>query len=271
MLPDCDVPLARARAPERPRPAVTFAYLRDLLELYPLSAYDIGTAVSALQTRYPNYPCSQINYPDGPWPREKPYFVVHSHLSNDASMAVHNLRLAGRTLNETEEKYLHLLLQHWCGWSATSVAHHNDSWIKYIQHHFRQYEGHTLFPVLDTISLPEEVDLFPPGLAPSSPTFLLLADSTSYYFYIFDTDELLRAGSSLEEVYNGLREAKHFIQGENKWMVMPHSGIEYDYPCYFPQWGSNGNRRERQWRLYDPIEEFVPRSLIEDDSDTDEE
>ena len=58
-----------------------------------------------------------------------------------------NFSLVGGTLHQKEEKYLDYLLQHPCGWSATSTSYHKNSCFKNIQHQF--FKGKELFSILD--------------------------------------------------------------------------------------------------------------------------
>jgi hypothetical protein len=84
------------------------------------------------------------------------FVMYRSHLSiNGKEKATQNLSLAGRTLDQIEENCLDYLLQHPCGWSATSTSHRKDSCFKYIQHQFFQdvalRPGKTLQEVYDGI------------------------------------------------------------------------------------------------------------------------
>jgi hypothetical protein len=188
-------------------------------------------------------------------------------------MAVNNLELAGRILDETEEKYLDYLLQHRTGWSGTSSDHHNDSCFKYIQHQFHP-QGE-LFPILDDMTWPEETPSFPSAFSPGSPTMFLMSDSTWYFIYLFETDELLKAGKSLQDVYNGLREGRHrwWEANQNRWETIPNTGVEYDHTAYFPDWRRlDGRRGGDWWEAIRPASEiFVPKILVESDGDDDED
>lgn len=262
-------------------PAGPSADLQNLLDQYPETAAEIPRMVWALHARYPTLPPSQVNYPDGPWPRRRPYWYYHSHYTIDKQMAVNNLQLAGRILDQTEDKYLDYLLEHSTGWSGTSSDHHNDSCFKYIQHQFHQ-EGE-LFPILDDMTWPEETPLFPSAFSPGSPWMFLLSDSTWYFIYLYDTDELLKAGKSLQDVYNGLREGRQHMNGWDgtlasmdpnriRWETMPNTGVEYNYTDYFPDWRSlDGRRGGVWWEAIRPVEIFVPIILPELDSDDDED
>jgi hypothetical protein len=88
--------------------------LSNLLKDYPSTAYEVELMVTALQTLYPQVAGPFINYPNGPFPEEKPYIVCRSHLINDAQnvqMVVENIKATGRLLDSSDEKYLHYILQ----------------------------------------------------------------------------------------------------------------------------------------------------------------
>ena len=254
-----------------PSREVTIFDLLNLLDQYPETAAEIARMISALHTRYPTLPPPKVNYPDGPWPREKPYWVHHSHLTNDRQMAINNLGLAGRILDETEDKYLDYLLQHPTGWSATSCNHHNDSCFKYIQHQFHP-QGE-LFPILDDMTWPEEAASFASRICPGEPIMFLLSDSTWYFVYLFETDELLKAGKTLQDVYHGFREGQHSQMSKNRWETMSDTGVEYDHWDYFSDWRwLHGPHGEARWEAVRPaLEIFVPKILDESDGDEDED
>ena len=161
-------------------------------------------------------------------------------------MAVDNNTKTGRRLNTSEEEYLRHILYFQSGWSATTPAHHDDSWVHYIKHQFRHIEN--LHPILDDMTWPEEISLLPPAIFPGGPGELLLANSTMFYFYIYDPEILFRAGSTLEEVYWGLREWKWVYQNppEERWEMESDCGEEYDQTDYFPMWE---NKRDSDGRM----------------------
>ena len=120
--------------------------------------------------------------------------------------AVENVKKAGHTLDSNNEKYLRYVLCFFTGWSATSNEHQNDTWIKYIQHRFSHIEN--LIPILDDMTWPEEISSLPSGYGPGVPVFMLFANKDYFFVYYYEFDELLRAGSTLEEVYSGLHRRK---------------------------------------------------------------
>src|SRR5271170_7647451 len=98
-------------------------------------------------------------------------------------------------------KYLKLLLTHYSGWSATYVEHMHDPWVDCFRHSYPQFTG--LVPILDSLTYREELKYLPPGMIPVRPSFILLANSDSYF--VFETSDegpgLFRSGRTLEEVY----------------------------------------------------------------------
>ena len=110
---------------------------------------------------------------------------------------------------------------------------------------------------------PEEVGLFPSGYGAGGPGYLLLANSKAFYFYYYDTEELLNAGTTLEEVYWGLRDRKWCYQtpAEERWVVEPDNGEEYNTDDYFPMWTHEWH--EGQWSdvLATPLQPFIPHQV----------
>ncbi len=141
-------------------------------------------------------------------------------------MALDNIAKTGRILNTSEQKYLRFILSNPFGWSTTAPSHHEDSWVHYLKYRFSHIEN--LQPILDDMTWPEEVGLFPSGYGVGGPGYLLLANSKAFYFYYYDTEELLNAGTTLEEVYWGLRDRKWCYQtpAEERWVVEPDNGGE---------------------------------------------
>ena len=66
----------------------------------------------------------------------------------------------------------------------------------------------------------------------------------------------MRAGTTLEEVYWGLREGRWLYGEPNEWAIEPVNGEEYDRIDYFPMWMSEGPN----WVLDWPILPFIPHS-----------
>ena len=89
--------------------------------------------------------------------------------------------------------------------------------------------------------------------------FALLADSTHFYFYEFDGDALSKAGTTLENVYDGIQKRKWWPTVENPWEDVKDNGEEYDHHHYFPNW-TRGRKEygEEEYRLIDPIAALHP-------------
>ena len=248
----------------------SWCHLSNLLELYPSTADEVESTIVALQTTYPWIQTPQINHPDGPWPRAKPYYVHKSHIMTEDEnyrMAVDNIARTGRILDNEEDKYLQYLLCYPSGWSATSPLHHDDSWVHCIQYHFPHINN--LRPILDDMTWPEEIPLLAGDYGSGSAEFLLFANAETFYFYKFDSDGLFKAGNTLKEVYYGLLQQKWAWDEETQemWVVEPDNGEEYDMYDYFPVWrgvtDENGVRTEV---LAYPLLPFIPRQVDSDDS-----
>jgi hypothetical protein len=224
---------------------------------------EVQAAVEAWQHPFPGIPKPLFIFPGGPWPTLKPHYVHKGHLIEEPEnfkMAVDNIEMAGMTVGDSDKEYLRYILCYPSGWGSTHPSHHNDSWVHYVKHRFPQVEN--LYPVLDDMTWPEEIDKLPDGYGPGEPGYFLLANVTSFYFYYHLTDQLLRAGSSLKEVYLGLLDRKWCYQtpSEDQWFSESNNGEEYDLGDYFPLW--THNRREKctksSYVLVDPILPFIP-------------
>jgi len=235
--------------------------LDDLLKQYPSSEREVEAMVKALRTLCPQIPGPFINYPDGPFPAKRPYRVHRTHLIHDElnfQTAVENITKSGHSLNSTDVKYLRDVLCFFTGWSATSLKHHNDAWVKYIQHRFLQIKN--LFPILDDMTWPEEISSLPSEYGPGVPFFILFANKDYFFIYYYEFDELLRAGSTLEEVYQGLDQSKWSSMANERWLSEPDNGEEYETGNYFPEWKSLTAEGKSGWGLIYPQQDFIPYS-----------
>jgi hypothetical protein len=237
-------------------------HLEQLLESYPDTIDEIESTILALQVAYPWMPPPQINAPDGPWPTTKPHYVHKSHIMTEAEnirIAIENIARTGRILDDAEKEFLRYILSFRSGWSAVSPGHHEDSWVHYIKHQFSHIEN--LHPILDDMTWPEEVKLFVDEYGPGYPGYLLFANTTSFYFYVYDGDYLLKAGNTLEQVYWGLRQRRWIglDDSEEMWVMELDNGEEYDHYDYFPVWkgGVDENGRKSHVLSY-PLLPFVP-------------
>jgi hypothetical protein len=133
---------------------------------------------------------------------------VDKHLHSTFDDAVNNI---GASISEREKSYLQYLIQHPCGWSATPKQHRNASGFRYLSKLYPQIRG--LRPVLDDTVWPEEAKYFPSTMGISGPNWILFASVSGYYCYKFDYLTLFHAGSTLEEVFNGMRYFKYLGPG----------------------------------------------------------
>src|ERR1700737_1751570 len=180
------------------------------LEKYPSTSKEVRTAMHELQNSFPAPPSEIVE--SKVW--GKAYLRVNSHLKSDHANAVANIVRAGHVVSPVDEKYLRLILTHWCSWSATDSIHMRDSWIRYLQ---ASFELDDLSPILDSLVWPEEIPSFPKRHYPPDPSFFLLATPMSYYLFILEDHSLLRAGESLREVYDGLKEGRFHCTNEGDW------------------------------------------------------
>lgn len=180
----------------------TLYHLSQLLEGYPDTEDEVKSTTLVLQIAYPTIPTPQIDTPDGPWPTQKPYYIHKSHILTEKEniwIGMEIIARTGRTIDETEQKFLRHLLCYSTGWSASSSKHHEDARVHYIRHRFSHVDS--LQSILDDMTWPKEIELLPSDYGTGFPNYLLFANPTSFYFYHFDMDRLLRARNALKEVY----------------------------------------------------------------------
>jgi hypothetical protein len=203
--------------------------VETLLEKYPSTSKEVRAAMHELQTSFPAPPSEIVE--SKVW--GKGYLRVNSHLKSDYANAVANIARAGHVVSPVDEKYLRLILTHWCSWSATDSIHMRDPWIRYLQ---ASFELDDLSPILDSLVWPEEIHSFPKGHYPADPSFFLLATPKSYYLFILEDQSLLRAGESLREV---LKEGRFHCTNEGDWKLGVRSirSMEWDSRDYFPAYG----------------------------------
>jgi len=181
----------------------------------------------------------------------------NTHPSNLFISAVSNIERTGRSLGEEDRKYLRWLLTWYYGWSATPSAHFDDGCFKFIRY---CYPNLQLDPILDDITFPEEVAWMPCKRHITEPFFLLLASPTHYYVYAAFDYSMYEAGTTLKEVYEGLRntEAFHLGMKGSGWTEIEIRTLSprLDDSIIFPKYDSGV--------LIDEPDEFWP------DSDEDE-
>jgi len=208
-----------------------------------------------LETFYPHPPIHII--PKGAWPKEftncPNRVTVQTHLKSTFADAINRLKATGRTLSPKDEKYLRLLLTHWCGWSATYPEQMNAPWwADFFPVSYPQLKG--LVPILDSMTYMEELIDFPDGHHFKAPQFFLLATPDCYFVYdATDAEEgLLSAGETLEEVYHGLKEWRWAESSEDPWDLVEEEGCgDPSFPIYhrnengnFENWAVGARREE---------------------------
>jgi hypothetical protein len=216
------------------------SHILDLLETHNETSDQITSAIKDLNS------ISALHVeviPKGVWPKEPTSRIrVQTHLKSTFADAVNLLKSTSRALSTGDEKYLHLLLTHYCGWSATYPEHMNDPWVKFFQTRYPQLKG--LVPILDSMTYVEELVDFPERHDPKVPEFFLLATSDSYFVYnaIDGEDGLRTAGETLENVYDGLRDWRWADSSEDPWAFVEEEEW-LDPTQYFPHYyrKDNGN------------------------------
>ena len=237
--------------------------LRELLENYPSTADDVDAIVRIIREEYPVLPTSKIIYPGGVWPLDKPHYIHKPHLTDEPEsfeIALGNIAKTGKTLNSSEHIFLRYILDApFAGWSGTLSTHHDDAWMQYLRNRFSLLD---LVPILDDMTWSEEVAMLPLGYNVTGPEFALLSDRTNFYFYEFDADGLWKAGTMIEDVFEGMKKRKWWYDTKDRWEEVEGNEEEYDRFNYFPNW-----MRERQKDgslgghvLIDPLYPFVPHS-----------
>jgi hypothetical protein len=129
--------------------------------------------------------------------------------------------------------------------------------------HLRQLQ---LEPLLDDITLPEEIAWLPWKDVIAEASFLLLALPTRYYVYVLK-DGLFDAGTTLKDVYEGLRNTTttHSRMEGSGWpLAKPHNLSWWLAPFnWFPVY--------HRGELVDPVEHFFPGPSDSEDDDDDDE
>jgi hypothetical protein len=96
------------------------------------------------------------------------------------------------------------------------------------------------------------------------PTTILLASKDRYYIYQVETDELQDAGSTLEEVYYGLRRASSYdLIGDAMPYVPAFVETYCENYCYFPDYDW---KRKLMWEVI-PFHPQWPRKQLKDAED----
>jgi len=173
------------------------------------------------------------------WPTHNFKYRVNYHLCNLFQSAVSNVQRADHTLNDDDRKYLRLLVSFWRGWSATAISHMQDPAFCYLRHRYAAVGN--LEPILDDMTYPEEVLWMPRPIDCAIATTLLLATPDRFYVYVVELDTLFDSGSTLKEVYEGLKKAKSFdLMKGSGWKSVEPFEANLDSISYFPDYD---NRR----------------------------
>ena len=224
------------------------SYLVHSFETDDDPSHTITSALNDLRSVFP-LPSVQI-IPRGVWPYEANTPIsIQTHLKSNFADAVNILRATGRTVSEADEKYLRLLLTHQCGWSATYPEHMDDPWVEYFRTRYPQLKG--LVPILDSMTYLEELAYFPDGYTFRSPHFFLLATNDSYFVYdaTDGQEELLIAGETLEDVYNGMKDWRWADSSQDPWDIVKQERIPdtEPFPHYYRK--ESGNFGIHGWSI----------------------
>ena len=225
--------------------------INSLLRDHPANSPEVLSALKELQRFAPVPPSEVIDA--SIW--GKADLRVNSHIESSTARAISNIEMTGRRVTLADKRYLRLILTHRCGWSATNARHRHDGWVHYVRALFPQVGA--LVPVLDSLVWPEEVDSYPKGRVPPEPEFFFFATEHSYYVFVLDELSLFRAGSSLAEVYDGLKAGRFHGDKDGDWVAEELCpGFEaWDSRDYFPVYARrNGGKLEQ----LNELKEFVP-------------
>jgi len=209
------------------------SHIKTLLSTHDETSDAVTSALEELRFWYHLPPIQVI--PKGVWPNEPNCYVsIQTHLKSTFADAINLLKATGRDLSVSDKKYLHLLLTHVCGWSATYPDHMNDSWIKFFHIRYPQLEG--LMPSLDSMTYQEELIDFPEDHNFREPRFFLLATFDQYFIWDasdWGQDGLFLAGDTLEDVYDGLKNWRWAESSEDMWPMVEDGGEYLDPGSYF--------------------------------------
>jgi hypothetical protein len=184
-------------------------------------SYDPDEAQKALDSLQIAYPVPPTEIVDAViWDSGRPVLRYNTHFKADVRDAIRNIRFSSHAFHPSDHHWLQLIHSHWCGWSATTVRHRGDGWVKFVQDTYRHLLG--LVPILDSLAFPEDLAHYPDGRRPPEPSLFLFATMQYYYVYDFEEGGLSRAGETLEEVYTGLKEMK-YRRYDSPWPVEPQS------------------------------------------------
>lgn len=205
--------------------------LKDLLPVHDPSSEQVQIALRQLALSMPFHPPPRIIRGEPCVRRAR----VEAHLNSTFEEALDNI---GTWISDREKMFLQYIIQHPCwGWSATPKQHRNASGFRYLQNLYPQLNN--LQPILDDGVWPEEAQYFPPGLEPGPPSHILFASESGYYFHKMDEAILYKAGSTLEEVFQGLKYCKYFGPAgpeKDEWEGVDTCTDWFEPSQYFPNY-----------------------------------
>ena len=228
--------------------------LQDLLREYEPTSESVQDALRELTLTLPFHPPPQIITGISRFPALR----MDTHLNSTFEEAVDNI---GRSISDSEKKFLQDIIQYECGWSATPKQHLNASGFRYLQKLYPQIHG--LRPILDNCTWPEDAQYVPLGREPGPPFHILFASDSGYYFHRMDEAVLYEAGKTLEEVFEGLKYRKFMGRGgpkNDEWDGVDPCTDFFEPSQYFPNY--NFDMEERIWKLGWEIPE-PPESMHE--------
>jgi hypothetical protein len=244
--PSASAPLQISDAP-LPSCRSYFESVQQLLETQGPDARETTMMLEAMQNHYPRPPTEIVPPSNWGWA----FLSQKTHLASDFAMALSNAETAtNTTLSAADQDTLRVLLTHWCRWSATYPSHAEDSWVRCLE---AIYAKDNLKPILDTLFYEEELSELPPELRPTPPSMFLLANSQSYFLFVLDDQTFCLAGSTLSEVYDGLRNYKWHGDNDGDWPMEPEVET-FDFHRYFPSY--TGERKDGRFDLDYPQAEF---------------
>jgi hypothetical protein len=170
--------------------------------------------------------------------------------------AINNLIASGRAISADEEKFVEYLMTY-LYWSPSDPQHMDEPCFQFLRWRFRHL-GH-LYPIFDDILWPEVVENIPITGYVNDPLRTLFAGKDYYYIYHSEDDSMLRAGKTLEEVYEGLKAGKEGW-GDDLWEDEEEDPSGWEGWWGFPCW--NEDREAGRWvlRAGVRVEPFVPPS-----------
>jgi hypothetical protein len=173
--------------------------------------------------------------------------------------AINNLIASGMPISTNDEKFVEYLMNWIFYWSPSDPQHNDELGFQFLRWRFRHL-GH-LYPIFDNIMWPEVVAKIPLTGHVNDPFRMLLVGKDYYYIYNAESDIMFRAGKTLEEVYEGLKECKDGRSHEVCWEVMQADPPGWEKWWGFPCWEED--EEGGRWVLTNGIlvEPFVPPAL----------